>query len=256
VPISNDSAWRTDPGGGQRLRVKKIVDPWDGNEIVNEVVAFGVVPRGRIKIGATESVADRVYPYVGATNMFAASASSGATVVRLANGAFDSGAGSGANALDPTGAALVIMSGNAVGDFRIITGWNAGAPTGSDKSVTLHRGVSGSLTTSDAYRLGLYCAFDTVLKVKAEFSSADPTISCEIVVYLFDIGLTYANAPRAPIPDAQGPFVLSNLGKAFESGARYHGNLLKVGCEGGTLACVQLLTPPASGTVDLWLASS
>lgn len=251
------NAFRTDPGTGQRIRVNTFKDPVDDNTVVQETLLFAGAPAWFVKIGASEQTNDRDYPYTGGVPAaFAAAASSSATAVKLANGAMDGGAAGsqGTNALNPAGLALVILDGSAKGDVRRITGWNAGAPTATDKTVTLERGISAAITTSDHYLVGHLCEHNTELLVKAEFSSNVPD-SMQVLVRYVPLPQTESGAQATPIPVVDKILDILNTKKTFDGGAAYQGSVLSVPCKGGMVATVMVVTKPSVGTADLWIGS-
>jgi hypothetical protein len=253
------SAFRSDPGSGQRIRVNTFLDPVDGNTIVQETLLFAGAPAWFIKIGSSEQTNLRDYPYTGGSPaLFANTTSISGLTVQLNNAAMDGGvAGSqGSNALNPAGLGLMILDGSAKGDVRRITGWNSGAPTSSNKTVVLERGVSAQVSMADHYVLGFVCLHDTELLIKTEFSANDAAApTAKLLVRYMDLPQTEAGVQRAPIPYLDRIIDVLNLGVTIDGGAAYQGQILSVPCKGGTLATVLVHTKPASGTLDVWVTS-
>jgi hypothetical protein len=238
------------------VRTKDYTDPLTGTRVVQETIVQVGSPLWLRKVAVAEATNGREYPYVGTANTFAASASSGATTVQLNSTAFGGTASTADAPVDPTGMVLVILTGSAAGDYRTITGWSNHA----SRIVTLDRGVSAALTTSDKYRLAVPCANATELVVESEFSSntAAPEVAT-IAVRVYPMPVGPALAQAAPHPSAMGPYTLVNTGVQQDThafaGDWYHGDFFSTAAKGAYLASVVVITKPANGTLDLWLGS-
>lgn len=261
------TAFRTDPGSGQRGRAVQITDPWGGDAVTQQIASLVSNPAGWVKVCQQESTNGRLFPYNGATNVFGATATGGATVVQLAAAACNVGAGAG-TFIDPTGLGVIVTgsASAAKGDFRLISGWaNSGI-----RSVNLvdmagtARGISGNIGASDTYELVYPVLWDTDVMLKHEFSAiASSAPSAEVRIWCADLGRTLGDVQRAPIwtPDLSLLTVvnLDKLGSTSvptEETSFYHGGLLMTRAKGLSAIKIEHVTKPASGTMTSWLASS
>lgn len=263
------TAFRSDPGSGQRIRVNAFRDPIDGADIVQETVLWAGAPAWWCRVGGAEApAAAREYPYTGGTPtvgstpssaaVFATPSTTGATFVRLHTAAMDGGSAAyqGSSAIDPTGLAVVVLDGNARGDIRRITGWHSGSPTSSLKEVDLAAGITASIATTDHYALGFLCEHDTELLIKSEFSRDNIAApSAQAALVLIDWPRTDANAQRAPIRYVDRILDINNTNVSLDNLNGYHGQTISVPCKGGIVASLVLTSKPANGTIDLWLTS-
>lgn len=259
------SAFRSDPGTGQRQRSIKLTDPWEGNEIVQQIAALVGNPVGWVKTCQQESTNARMHPYNGSANTFAATASANATTLQLASTALNVGAGSGTT-IDPTGLGIIILDGNCAGDFRLISGWsNQGSRIISivDPEGTA-RGITSNVTTSDHYELVHPVLWDSDIVIKSEFSTTLASApSFEIRLWYADLGRTMPDVQRASVwapdlslltgtnMDLQGSTTVGTVETSF-----YHGALLQTKVKGFSAIKVQMVTKPAAGTLSLWVGST
>jgi|SRR5215467_7063543 len=159
------------------------------------------------------------------------------------------------SSLDVLPLLVQMVSGAAAGQVRAITAWVSGTQT-----VTVNRAWGTTPSASDKYRLLVDCRYRSNIHLATEYSASG--IQAQFRVILYDWGMDGSGALKKNRRVTDLARLSGNTGYTpsdaadLETSGQYPGEAISLSTKGFRGAKVRLAVGPASGTVDLFVATT